>query len=1251
MLYAKILQVLQVRMVRGLILRLGFIRGSGRFTTIFQNQKLFTASNYPRGLFKRNFSGIVALVLLQKIYIFTVPYFIMVAKKFLLLVTFLLLSTHLLIAATFTVTSNADAGPGTLREALTNAAANGITTQDIIRFALPGSLVSDRIIRLKTQLPLVSSNLIIDGTTQAGSVFGVSDAKVIIEPETSPANFSGLNINGDVYNGYLAAKNIEIYGLYIRNFAKINNLATPDLNQGSGIYIFGEASSIKIGAPGKGNVICGNIYGIINNSNYYYNAASDIQIQSNIIGLLDDGYTAASNITGVNLVVSGNVTIGGTAVNMGNVISANVTGVSIVNGYYYNNYSVAINIQNNKIGTDVTGKFDFKNLPLFQQSAFIKTYGIFMTTPTTSALIKNNQISGQRYYGIYIENSTYTITGNKIGTDITGALDLGNGEGIMAGTNSSGTIGGTTTADKNLIGFNTYGIEVLNSIHTLITQNSIFCNKDYGINVSSVNYQVPFVKVISFSAAKVSGVATPNSKIELFYADACGYTNCQGKTYITTVNSNASGAWTYNGTISSPVIATATDGNNNTSPFSSLEIQDNDIEVKQFTCDYKGSVTIKPAFTGLLFHWDKKEQNGSLTPIADTKSVSNLQPGTYQLTVQYPGGCQKSTKLFIINDQRIKIQNILPPTPECRQKLFPIDVNFQGGTGIITFAWKNAAGDVKLSDKQGLIPGGTYTLTISDEAGCSVTTAPFTIVPKPGPDYDATYTAVPARCGEKNGSISGITYYIGIGPITYKWRNQAGAVVGTGATLTGVVSGLYTLEVADQSQCSPYTRPNTYFYVPEVNSITISGGFVTPTTCGNSNGTITGVNIFGNFDIVQWYAPNGTPLPTTLNNYLNRSNLSPGTYRLYAKRTVIIDGQQYVCEQNAYFQVNALAPETFSYNPNIIATTCGLNNGSINLQFNGNVIPQSFQWINASNTPQSNGNSNQITDLAPGFYSVMVTDVYGCPSTLGPFEVKNTPLLAFADNNNPVATNDECDQNLGHIDGVAITGGVAPYTYKWTNQATGQDVGGNTPTLNGIGQSTYRLVVTDATTCAIPLVIEHIAVGNHHYEPPSPVLTDKRICSPEVVNLAVISPVAGTYKLYATNNSTEPLQTNTKGSFNVSVTETTDYYVAYNIGTCISARTKVHVEVVLIDVKFGNAFTPNQDGINDYWKITGLEKFPGSLVQVFTRGGQKVFESKEYATPFEGRQGTTPLPAGVYYYIINLNTPCDLLSGSVTIIR
>jgi len=1163
----------------------------------------------------------------------------MFAKKFLLLVVSVFLLSNFCFAATIVVTSNADTGPGTLREALAIAAGNGTTAPDIIQFNLPGSLVSDRTIRLKSQLPSITSNITIDGTTQPGIAFGVSNAKVIIEPETSPVYFNALNINGEVNAGGAPATKIAIYGLYIRNFAKINSLATADLNQGSGLMMQGDVSGVIIGAPGKGNVFCGNINGIYNTSYYYAAGASDIQIQSNIIGLLDDGFTAASNYTGINLTLDKDGLIGGTDAGMGNVIAANVTGINIARAYYYG-VANTITMQNNKIGTDYTGKVDFKNIPLLQQSAFIKAYGVNVNSSNTTVNITSNLISGQRYCGVYIENATFKITANKIGTDITGTKDLGNGEGIHAGTSSSGTIGGSAVADINYIGYNFYGIEALNSTHTLITHNSIFCNSDYGISVVSNNYQVPFVQVLNFSGTAVSGTATPNCKIELFLSDDCGNI-CQGKTYIATVTSNASGAWSYSGTFSKAVIATATDANNNTSPFSSLVIQDNDVVVKNYTCAYQGSVTIQQPRTGLLFHWDKKETNGSLTPIGDTQNIKNLLPGTYQLTIQYPGGCQKITQLFEIKDLRIKIQNVIVPTPQCRQKSFPFDVNFTGGTGNVTFAWKDKAGLVKSTDKAANLPEGTYTVTIYDEAGCAVTSSPaVTIKAKPGPDYDlSTMQVAPARCGIADGGISNITTTVGIGTLTYKWTNDAGVVVATTKNLAKVKGGYYTLTLYDQSECSPYSTPS--IFIQETNSVNISGGAITPAKCGANNGAITGVYV-QNADLYQWYDPQGNAMATNQNN-LDIFNLADGTYRLNAVNTVT------KCSNDGYFTVNRLTPEVFTIKSlTSVATTCGLNNGAINLEIEGKIIPVSYQWLKQDGT--FIGSSPSISGLTSGFYTLNLTDKYGCPSVLvNNLEVKVTPLLQFSSLNNPVSNPDQCDQLFGSITGVDVTGGVPPYKYTWTNMDN-NIVAGTDKELKNVGKGNYSLVVTDNTACAIPLTVGR-AVDNNEFVPDQPVVNNQRICDPETVTISVQNPVTGTYKLYADATAMLPLLTNTTGRFSLAVTETSDFYISYSIGTCESNRIQTHIEIVHVDVKKPNSFTPNGDGVNDYWKIEGLEKFPGSVVQVFNRYGQKVFESKEYVTVFAGKFNDQLLPPGVYYYIINLNTPCSLLSGSLTIIR
>jgi gliding motility-associated-like protein len=85
--------------------------------------------------------------------------------------------------------------------------------------------------------------------------------------------------------------------------------------------------------------------------------------------------------------------------------------------------------------------------------------------------------------------------------------------------------------------------------------------------------------------------------------------------------------------------------------------------------------------------------------------------------------------------------------------------------------------------------------------------------------------------------------------------------------------------------------------------------------------------------------------------------------------------------------------------------------------------------------------------------------------------------------------------------------------------------------------------------------------------------------------------------------------------------------------------------------KIENTFTPNGDGINDTWKIDILQYYPGSSVIIYTRWGQAVFNSKGYTKAWDGRYKGKELPAGAYYYVINLNNGTAPVSGFVTIIR
>lgn len=279
------------------------------------------------------------------------------------IVVLLLFCFGLAHAQTVQVTNILDAGPGSLRQAMLGIPTDR-TIPYIIHFSIPGTPTNDgmRTIRLKTALPVIPSNVIIDGSSQNWTALGVSGAKIILEPEVPGTTFSGLSI-GSNYANFAPVTNVEIYGLYLKDFARITDLRNVNQGQGSGIVVNYRAGNIKIGAPGKGNVISGNINGISLQSNYYYSsiAVSPIIIQSNLIGVHYDGVTAKTNVTGIlgNLDES-SINIGGDNANEGNVISANQFNVVLNRVNQFNNANrFEINLVNNKIGTDYTGTVDF----------------------------------------------------------------------------------------------------------------------------------------------------------------------------------------------------------------------------------------------------------------------------------------------------------------------------------------------------------------------------------------------------------------------------------------------------------------------------------------------------------------------------------------------------------------------------------------------------------------------------------------------------------------------------------------------------------------------------------------------------------------------------------------------------------------------------------------------------------------------------------------------------------------------------
>lgn len=113
--------------------------------------------------------------------------------------------------------------------------------------------------------------------------------------------------------------------------------------------------------------------------------------------------------------------------------------------------------------------------------------------------------------------------------------------------------------------------------------------------------------------------------------------------------------------------------------------------------------------------------------------------------------------------------------------------------------------------------------------------------------------------------------------------------------------------------------------------------------------------------------------------------------------------------------------------------------------------------------------------------------------------------------------------------------------------------------------------------------------------------------------------------------------------------QTTTYTLAANNGSDCSIMATVKI-IVKNDLIIPNAFTPNEDGVNDSWNIKNIHTYNNINVFIYNRWGQQVFYSKGYPKPWDAIYNGKKLAAGVYYYLISSNDTHLKKAGSVTLI-
>ena len=417
--------------------------------------------------------------------------------------------------ATFTVTSANDTGAGSLRTAITNA--NAAAGTDTIVFNIAGAGLHT--INLTSALPTITGRVTIDAYTETGASVNTlaigNDAVLLIELNGTGAGSANGLVLGAGSDGS------TIRGLVINRFS---------------------LSGIQVNSTN--NLIVGNWIGV------------------DATGTLDRGNT----VDGITISANNN-TIGTLAAADRNVLSGNNDeGVDVDPGV------TGVVIQGNYIGTNVTGTAAVPNgLASDPDSGGARLDG-------NGIIFRNNLVSGNLNWGVYVTGTGNVLHGNQIGTDAAGTAALANsGPGIRIAGGSNHVIGGVNAGEGNTIAYNTGNgiqIESATSMGIAILGNSIFGNSGLGIDLANNGVTVndagdgdtgtnnlqnfPVLTSVQMSSTQATIVGTLNStantnfRIEFFSSatqDATGYGEGQTHLGFVNVTTDGSGNASFNTTL------------------------------------------------------------------------------------------------------------------------------------------------------------------------------------------------------------------------------------------------------------------------------------------------------------------------------------------------------------------------------------------------------------------------------------------------------------------------------------------------------------------------------------------------------------------------------------------------------------------------------------------------------------------------------------------------------------------------------
>lgn len=892
-------------------------------------------------------------------------------------------------------------------------------------------------------------------------------------------------------------------------------------------------------------------------------------------------------------------------------------------------------------------------------------------SPGTNQFIANNLVPGLEYFmmvdGFAGDNCTYQINAvSGVVVDVSAGPDrsicdgetvtlnvYGNGNGPVSwsGTGLNTTTGVTVVASPPGPGVYQY---IVNATDALVPE----CNGQLSDTVLVTVLPATPVTVSVSPCVDGSYVLTASGADNYVWTPSVAITQTSGSSVTVT----PTGPTTYTVTGSTPgcVISNTV----------SVTICDENCVEPEFTVTAPAgacapsTVDLSTAVSDtdintVSYHATQAAANAG-TPALPSNTVS--VSGTYYVRVTVPGSPDCfSVQPIVVSINPVPVIEGTMVQPTCNGSNGSIAVTVTGGNANFGFAWDTGGSTATLS----ALAAGNYTVTVTDNTTNCTTSETFSLSSAGAPAITAL-VAVDPNCVLDNGSIT-ITATGGIGGLQYS-VDGGNSFQSTGA-FTGLAAGSYDVIVQDTDGCS--VTDNIVLEIP--SSPTIDDVVAVEPTCNASNGSLV-ISASGGSGTLQYSIDNGA----NFQNSGTFQNLPAGNYQI-----LIVDGNACTTSVNATLN-SENAPSILSVdlqNPNCIA-----DNGTITIEATGGIGVLTYS-IDGGTTPST---TFEYTGLAAGTFAITVEDEVGCSASQNVTLTAPTPGTITLTGTSP-----SCGGSDGTIT-INTTGGNGAMVYSIDNGSNLQTSG----SFTGVPAGTYDILVLDAEGCQtlgqttlVPLPVLNTAeasicqgesffvggsaqtvAGNYddtylsvlgcdsivtttlivHPLPPAGFVVTPMSAPVSDPNFVVIGGPGTGITEWEYNWGDGTITTDPGGPHTY---DGAGRYVITQTVTSSNGCVNSFAVTVLVkeDLRFyiPNAFTPDGDGVNDFFAAHGVG-FEEWEMDIFDRWGELIYTVTSAGPAWDGRIGGKDAVQDVYAYrcrLMDLDGMAYEYLGHVTLTR